>query len=657
MTGPLNSAKPTTSVVIAGVYNGTSPAPTDGQAVALQVDSAGNLKTTGGGGGGGVVQIEDSTGQALNSNGSGALQVAVVSGGGSNPSVGTTGVTAPTSATEIGVIDNSGKLQGASDANPVRVDPTGTTVQPVSASALPLPTGAATSANQVPPGTAGSPNAAVQSVQGVSGGTPVPVSGTVAVTLPAGQAVELLDSGGTNKASISAAGALKVDGSAVTQPVSGTVTANAGTNLNTSLLALESGGNLATLAGTVSSSRVSTTDAADGTIGSNVPATALYVGTDNSSGKLTGLVSDANGFLKTTNLSIPAVIPGFVQGIAVNLPGASTTFNETFTNPNASGNLLVYTQRSGVGTVSTITDSQNNTWVKLTNSFWYALNAIGGSNTVTITYTGSVNGQFCLGEYAGVSGAPYASSVGTAGTGTSITSGNLITTGPYALLIANLYNSTSNTVTYTGTNGWTANIGNISGNDVQLSFALPASGTTDATVTANTSITWNIDVYVFPTAVPVLVNQGGPTTLGNAWACEQVAATTAAASGNVALRTPAIFKTAQATASGNTAVWTPTSGKKFRLMRFNISIPAQCKQSSGGILTITFQDSSTGINHAYDVFVPGTVDTISGEDFQSGWIDLGNGFLSAAANNVLNVNLSAALTAGNVRVNTAGTEE
>lgn len=41
--------------------------------------------------------------------------------------------------------------------------------------------------------------------------------------------------------------AVKVDGSAVTQPVSGTVTANAGTNLNTSLLALESGGNLAKL--------------------------------------------------------------------------------------------------------------------------------------------------------------------------------------------------------------------------------------------------------------------------------------------------------------------------------------------------------------------------------------------------------------------------
>jgi len=50
----------------------------------------------------------------------------------------------------------------------------------------------------------------------------------VSVTFPAGTSVELLDSGGTNKASISAAGAVKVDGSAVTQPVSGTVTANQG---------------------------------------------------------------------------------------------------------------------------------------------------------------------------------------------------------------------------------------------------------------------------------------------------------------------------------------------------------------------------------------------------------------------------------------------
>jgi hypothetical protein len=60
----------------------------------------------------------------------------------------------------------------------------------------------------------------------------------------------------TSPLSLTTAGALRVDSSANTQPVSGTVTANAGTNLNTSLLALESGGNLATLAGAVTSAKV-----------------------------------------------------------------------------------------------------------------------------------------------------------------------------------------------------------------------------------------------------------------------------------------------------------------------------------------------------------------------------------------------------------------
>ena len=86
------------------------------------------------------------------------------------------------------------------------------TTQPISAAALPLPSGAATAAKQPALGTAGTPSTDVLTVQGAASMT-----------------------------------ALKVDGSGVTQPVSGTVTANAGTNLNTSALALESGGNLAAL--------------------------------------------------------------------------------------------------------------------------------------------------------------------------------------------------------------------------------------------------------------------------------------------------------------------------------------------------------------------------------------------------------------------------
>lgn len=75
-----------------------------------------------------------------------------------------------------------------------------------------LPTGAATAAKQPALGTAGSASTDVITVQGIASGTALTIAGTV--------------------------------------------TANAGTNLNTSALALESGGNLATLAGAVSSAKV-----------------------------------------------------------------------------------------------------------------------------------------------------------------------------------------------------------------------------------------------------------------------------------------------------------------------------------------------------------------------------------------------------------------
>lgn len=126
----------------------------------------------------------------------------------------------------------------------------------------------------------------------------------------------------------------------------------------------------------------------------------------------------------------------------------------------------------------------------------------------------------------------------------------------------------------------------------------------------------------------------------------------------VTVRNPNIFKTASATASGNTAVWTPTSGKKFRLMRFCLQVTANASQTTGGVVTIKFQDATTDIGLAFDVFIPTTaVTTTAGDAFVSPWIDLGNGYLSSAANNVLNVNLGSALANGTCRVLATGTEE
>ncbi len=114
-------------------------------------------------------------------------------------------------------------------------------------------------------GTAGVAATGVVTVQGITSGTPIPISGSITATNPSvsatgaaipASATMIGGSDGTDlrAAKVSAAGLVSVDGSAVTQPVSGTVavtqstspwvvsgtvTANAGTNLNTSLLALD----------------------------------------------------------------------------------------------------------------------------------------------------------------------------------------------------------------------------------------------------------------------------------------------------------------------------------------------------------------------------------------------------------------------------------
>ena len=124
------------------------------------------------------------------------------------------------------------------------------------------------------------------------------------------------------------------------------------------------------------------------------------------------------------------------------------------------------------------------------------------------------------------------------------------------------------------------------------------------------------------------------------------------------LRTPSIFKSAVATASGNTAVWTPTTGKKFRLLRFMLVLTDEAAQAVAGDITVKFQDATTDIGISLPVYVPAAaIGSPIGEAWTSGWIDLGNGIVSAAANNVLNINLSAALTGGTFGVLTAGTEE
>lgn len=123
------------------------------------------------------------------------------------------------------------------------------------------------------------------------------------------------------------------------------------------------------------------------------------------------------------------------------------------------------------------------------------------------------------------------------------------------------------------------------------------------------------------------------------------------------VRVPVVFKTVTTAAGGNTALWTPAAGKKFRLMRFIVDVTSNAASAGGVVDEITFQDAAVAMPIGFSVFAPAVAVTTTQGGFTSGWIDLGNGILSSTINNALNVNLSAALSAGEVRVTACGTEE
>jgi hypothetical protein len=157
-----------------------------------------------------------------------------------------------------------GAVIGGTSSNPIRIDPTGTTAQPITAASLPLPTGAASAANQATEITH------LATLAGTVAGTEVQVD-IVSSALPTGAASEaslaaaaaslnVVDdwdeadrakvnlivgqagvAGGSG--AVSATTQRMVLATDVALPTGtnsiGQVTANAGTNLNTSALALE----------------------------------------------------------------------------------------------------------------------------------------------------------------------------------------------------------------------------------------------------------------------------------------------------------------------------------------------------------------------------------------------------------------------------------
>jgi hypothetical protein len=128
-------------------------------------------------------------------------------------------------------------------------------------------------------------------------------------------------------------------------------------------------------------------------------------------------------------------------------------------------------------------------------------------------------------------------------------------------------------------------------------------------------------------------------------------------------RTPTVFLTASvaATTTGNSAIWTPASGNFFRLLGFQLTAQGLAATATG-VVTVSFQDSTTSMPVGiYSIDIPAVASVVSGvNQISGGAVYLGAfGIISAAANNVLNFNISAAGagTVGTYRVTVWGVEE
>lgn len=336
-----------------------------------------------------------------------------------NTSVGITGAAIPASATQIGGSDGTnlqvprvfdldtgggtqyslgvnlrlsssgGSVEFGTNANPIRIDPTGTTTQPISAASLPLPSGAATEATLATRLADATFTARINTLgqKTMANSTPVvlasdqtviPVSQSGTWTVQPGNTANttpwlITISQGGNSATVTGSNALKVDGSAVTQPVSGTVTANAGTGNFTVVQATAANLNATVIQGTAANLRAQTSS--ESNTGSAVPTQAAMVGGSDGT-NLRAISTDSSG----RQIVIGAAAAGAaVTGNPVLVAGSDGTNVRTFKT------LTDGTQVTRYKELATFTGVATDIAVANNKSIFSIVNASGSTVTVRIS--------------------------------------------------------------------------------------------------------------------------------------------------------------------------------------------------------------------------------------------------------------------------------
>ncbi len=524
---------------------------------------------------------------------------------------------------------SGGSVEAGTGTNPLRTDPTGTTTQPVSGTVTAnvgttngLALDASVTGLQVSQGS---------STSGQKGDLVLGAVTTAAPTYTTAQ---------TSPLSLTTGGALRVDGSTSTQPVSGTVTSNAGTGTFTT--------NEAQIAGTTTSVNNGTTDAGTQRVTLSSDSTGQVIargnvasasadsgnpvkigGVFNSSaptftnGQRGDLQIDAAGNLKTTMSS----------GSAVSINDGTTTANNIAGDTGQNAQIVAPIRKEVTFSVSgsaatTATDVSNYRWVSV------QVAAIGSSPTVTFQGSND-NVNFVSVALMSAGTTSGAANLTTAATGishgpinfryfrlnisaTGVTSGAIEFFGA-ASAMQSMGITGSLSVTQSGT--WTVQPGNTANTTAWFMNAGQVAGTATAVNTGTASA--GTQRVVLATDQPALTNSQpvnlAPSTSGG-WSVSSQTnlTTTATVSGAVAKfggymflnlnATPAYIQVFNLATSGAVTLGTTTP-------TFVVPIPANSTAANGAGANLELTNGiamSTGIQVAATTTATGATTVTTG---------------------------------------------
>lgn len=444
--------------------------------------------------------------------------------------------------------------------------------QPISAASLPLPSGAATSAKQPALGTAGTASADVITVQGITSMTPLKVDGS-ATTQPV-------------------SGSISVSNFPATQPVSGTVTANAGTGSFT--VAQATAANLnATVTGTVAA-----TQSGSWNVGLNAGSNAI--------GSITN-TSFAATQATAANLNATVVGTGtFAVQADTELPAAASLADAT-TNPST----------TSVGALGLAYNGS--TWDRIKTG-----TAVDGNGAVD--FTGAITVKNAIKR------------VNPSNLGTAINSASTVDVNGANNVTVGIATTTTGTFIIEGTADNT-NWFNLECYDIASDLWVSATSITPTAGKAYAILSGGLRQVRIRTNATLGATVSHFYTLDNSQAFLAGIDTGAAPHnfGYTLVHKDVEYTTAQT----GTVIWTPTTGKKFAVSDLTISVGG----TTSGIVTIF--DAVT----ATTTYTAGTTPAIFRGTFapsataNPGVIKSFNvPYVSAAANNVVHVTTSAAMT-------------